>query len=281
MSRFDISSIEAGLNTYIVGKSGNNEFWDEIVSTNDRAIELAREGAPEGVIVIARQQSAGRGRQGRSWVSPKDAGIFVSVVLRPVIDMSSLPLLSFAGGVAAAQAIESVAGLRIGLKWVNDLVYEGKKLGGILAEVPGSEQPAKHSKDGWMLPPAVIIGFGINLCMPTDNLPEELKERVVSLDEINGSPVNANHLASELCNFFEEQYNNLRYNAGEIVLNDWKSWSVTLGKRVKASCGNEKWEGTAIGITESGALLLQTDDGKEQILHAGELSIRLEDGRYA
>lgn len=281
MARFDIASVEAGLRTYIVGKSAKNEFWNEIVSTNDRAIELAREAAPEGLIVLARQQSAGRGRQGRSWVSPQDSGIYISIILRPTLDLSMLPLLSFAGGVAAAQAIESVTGLRIGLKWVNDLVYQGKKLGGILCEVPGAQETAKYSSDGWLLPQAVVIGFGINLSIPQDCIPDELKERVASLDEISALAPDANALISELCNYFEEQYNNLRHNAAEIVLDEWKSRSVTIGKRVKASCGNEIWEGTACGITDSGALLLQMDDGMQRTLHAGELSIRLEDGRYA
>lgn len=281
MARFDLESIDAGLNTYIVGKSGKNEIWDQIASTNDRAIELAKDGAPEGIVVLARQQNAGRGRHGRSWVSPRDSGIFLSIILRPKIDLASMPLLSFAGGVAAAQAINNVAGLRIGLKWVNDLVHDGKKLGGILAEMPGAQETAKYANDGWVLPQAVVIGFGINLDIPINCIPDEIKDRVSSLDQISKAPVNANQLIAELLNSFEEQYNNLRYNAGEIVLNDWKSWSVTLGKRVKANSGNDVLEGIASGITDSGALLLQTDDGIQHILHAGELSIRLEDGRYA
>lgn len=301
MSRLDLSLIEAGLNTYFIAKSGKNELWDEIVSTNDRAIELSREGAAEGTLVIARQQTGGRGRQGRAWVSPKDAGIFLSFVLRPTLEPSTLPLISFVAAVAAAKAIEHVLSLRIGLKWVNDLVYDGRKLGGILAEMPGAQKErAGNSLNGgtaggvpalrgaqnstepsWVLAPALILGLGINLSFEGVELPEELRDRVESLDRVYGKPVDANQVVSELCNELEEQYNYLRHSTPELVIAEWKSYSITLGKQIRATVGNEQLEGLALDITETGALVLQLQNGETRFLHAGEISIRLLDGSYS
>ena len=297
MSRIDLSLIDAALSTYIIARSKTNELWDEIGSTNDRAIELAHDGAVEGTLVLARQQTGGRGRQGRSWVSPKDSGIFASVILRPTIDASTLPLISFAAGVAAAQAIERVLSVRIGLKWVNDLVYDGRKLGGILAEKPGSQtatsrgrnaasgahvSPGPHGAEPqWVLPSAVILGVGINLKHDDEILPPELKGRVESLDHLFGKPVDANQIVAEFCNAFEDQYNNLRHSASEIVLAEWKSYSHTLGKQIRATVGNEILEGLAEDIADSGALVLQLKDGSRQLLYAGEISIRLQDGSYS
>lgn len=287
MSRLDLSLIEAGLNTYFVAKSDKNEVWNEIVSTNDRAIALAQDGAAEGTLVIARSQTGGRGRQGRSWVSPKDAGIFLSIILRPTIDASLFPLISFVAAVAAAEAIERVGSTKIGLKWVNDLVFEGKKLGGILAEMPGHKSAAKSKSNGqsnepeWVLPPAVIVGMGINLNLESATIPDELKDRIIALDQICGKTVDANQVVSEFCNAFEEQYNHLRHSAQELVLIQWRRYSHTLGKEIKATMGSEELNGYAEDITESGALVLRLENGEHRILHAGEISIRLHDGSYS
>lgn len=281
MSGLDLSIIEAGLSTYLLGRSDKSEVWDEIGSTNDRAIELAHSGAPEGTIVLSRQQTGGRGRQGRRWVSPKDAGLFISFILRPTIDASLRPLISFAGGVAAVDAIERLGAVKIGLKWVNDLVFEGKKLGGILAELPGSQPGSEKSGDGWIIAPAVILGLGINLALSDVDLPDELKGRVASLDLICGKKIDRNFLVAELCNALEDQYNHLRHSAQELVLSEWKKHSHTLGKRIRAKIGAEDLEGIAEDLAENGALMLRLDNGELRQLNAGEITIRLDDGRYA
>src|SRR5215470_16608177 len=119
-----LDRLESQLATGRFGRAAGwaNELWDSIDSTNNRAAELAGSGAPEGVLVIARQQTAGRGRQGRTWISPPDSGVYVSLLLRPRLPSTQMPMHTIACGVAAARAIESCAGVRIGLKWVNDLV---------------------------------------------------------------------------------------------------------------------------------------------------------------
>lgn len=281
MACLDLKIIEAGLTTYVLAKTKANEFWDEVSSTNDRAIQLARSGAAEGVMVLARQQSGGRGRQGNKWVSPRDSGIFVSFVLRPTLDQTMIPLISFAAGVAAVEAIERVCGLRIGLKWVNDLVYNGKKLGGILAEIPGGQQNKGADSEQKISASAVVLGMGINLSLTADDIPPDLRGKVESLNQLLSMPVNANLLVSELCNALENQYNYLNHSRSELVLAEWKKYCQTLGKRVKAKVGNTELEGLAEDIAESGALKLRLDTGEFRLLHAGEITIRLEDGRYA
>jgi len=165
--------IEASLATSLIGRASGhaNELWPTIDSTNSRAAELASAGAAEGVLVLARQQTAGRGRQGRVWVTPQDAGIAFSVILRPTIPLTRLPLVTLATGTAVARAIESSVGVRLGLKWVNDLVLGGRKVGGILAEMSG---------------PSLIIGIGINVRFSQEDIPEDLQTKIEWLERVVG-----------------------------------------------------------------------------------------------
>src|SRR5277367_5956586 len=143
-----LEEIQKHLETRIIGHSDRaNELWEEIGSTNTRVCELAAEGASEGVFVVARQQTAGRGRLGRVWVSPPDAGVYFSFLIKPAKPLNNIPLITLAAGLACAEAIHGVLGIRIGIKWVNDLILSGRKVGGILSELCGQ---------------AVVIGIGIN-----------------------------------------------------------------------------------------------------------------------
>ena len=178
--RLSLETIERLLSTRRLGRAAGraNELWEEIESTNDRAAALAAEGAPEGVLVVARQQTAGRGRLGRTWVSPPDAGVYVSVLLRPDASGTNLPLHTIACGVACVKAIWECAGLQIGLKWVNDLVANGKKLGGILAEIPSSPAGYRSAATGQQRQSiALVLGAGINLRLDPGTLPEELRDK--------------------------------------------------------------------------------------------------------
>ena len=273
--------IEASLSTKIIGRAqrldnlasenghssdlSKNELWDEIDSTNTRAAALAALGCPEGVMVIARQQTAGRGRLGRAWISPPDAGISFSVVLRPKIELSRLPLITLATGVAVAQAIEASVGVRPGLKWVNDLTLSGRKLGGILAEMPSQ---------------ALIIGIGINVRLKADELPAEMKDKVEWLERAVVGPVDPNLIVMELAHKLEAQYELLKAGKTEEILGLWRAYSVTLGQMIEARSANQVIKGKAIDIADSGALIVEAEDGSRTELVAGEISLRLQDGSY-
>ncbi len=259
--------IETSLTTKIIGKApgAKNELWPEIGSTNTRAAALAAEGCPEGVIVLARQQTAGRGRLGRAWISPPDAGIAFSVILRPQLELSRLPLITLATGVAVAQAIEASIGVRPGLKWVNDLTLSGKKLGGILAEMPGQ---------------ALIIGIGINVRLEEADLPPELKDKVEWLERAVGRPVDPNLIVLELAHKLEAAYELLKEGQTKKIVSLWKDYSITLGQLIEASSNNQSIKGRAVDIADSGALIVEDESGKRTEIVAGEISIRLQNGDY-
>lgn len=268
-TRLDKDALEALLATSRVGRavSWTNEVWDTVDSTNARALALAADGAPEGVIVAARQQTAGRGRLGRAWVSPLDTGLYMSFILRPNLAPTALPLISIAAGVAAACAVEKTCGMRAGLKWVNDVVHRGKKIGGILCEMQN--------------PPAVVLGIGINLRLHPNEMPEEIRERADSIENITANPVDTNVMAAALCLEVERVYAQLMSNDRQSVLQQWKNYSATLGRHINAFYGTETTRGKAVDLAENGALVIETDEGERIVLHAGEVTIRNEDGTYA
>lgn len=277
----NLSAIQAQLNTKRLGKAPgyDNELWDYLDSTNNRALELAAQGAPEGVIVVARQQTAGRGRLGRVWISPADSGIYASFLLRPQCSHKDLPLHTLACGVAAAQAIWDCVGLRIGLKWVNDLVFNGKKLGGILAEMPSSLSH-KSTKTEPTQSPALVAGFGINMRFTPEDIPAELRVQIDSLEAIAGQPINPNLLLASLATNLEKVYDELNAGYTKKILELWKDYAVTLGRPIRAVSGNMTVEGLAVDISHTGGLIVETKDKNRVVLHAGEITIRGADGTY-
>lgn len=275
----DLSKFESQLKTSWLGRAPGwrNELWETIGSTNTRAAELAAEGAPEGVIVLARHQTAGRGRLGRAWVSPVDAGLYMSLILRPAQPQSQIPLLTIAAGVAVADAICSACDLSVGLKWVNDIIYDRRKVGGILAEMPAARPSATAARQ---LPQAVIVGIGINVNLKPEDIPEELTSRVDSLARIKNEDVDPNSVAAAIASAFEKTSELLNPSTSQQLTNRWRDLSITIGQMVVTENSDRRLEGKAVDITDSGALILELADGSRMTLHAGEISIRVADGSY-
>lgn len=248
-----------------------NEYWDSIDSTNNRLAQLAREGAPEGTTVISRQQTAGRGRLGREWVSEFDSGLYLSTLLRPERSIAELPVITLCLGVAAKRAILALSGIEPGLKWVNDLIYDTKKLAGILVEIPIGATKSSQSN-------ALVIGIGINLKTPSSPLPQEIADKAIYLDQICDTNVEAADLAAELCFQIEEVYKKMQNYELNLLLDEWRASSVTLGQTIQTANGDI--EGLAEDIDQNGALLVKTKDGT-RLLHAGEITIRGKDGSYS
>ncbi len=292
VKRLDLDILNSLLKTRMVGRAGGwvNELWDTLDSTNSRAAELARAGALEGVMILARKQTGGRGRGGRTWVSPRDAGLYVSFILRPQLEPGELPLMSLAAGLAAASAIELTAGAKIKLKWVNDLVAGGKKVGGILAEMPAGFRPKTGQRGSGNegqgnnrteAAPALILGIGINLRLDPETLPDDLADRVDWLERIAGQEIDDNLLAANLAAQIERVYEDLVSGQRHKIVAEWKEASVNLGRAVRATTGNTSVEGTACDITSEGALIIALPGGERLTVHAGDVMLRNADGSYA
>jgi BirA family transcriptional regulator, biotin operon repressor / biotin---[acetyl-CoA-carboxylase] ligase len=212
-------------------------------------------------------------------LSPPDAGIYLSFLLRPGGSISSLPLYTIAAGAACAQAIYECAGIRIGLKWVNDLIYDGKKLGGILAELP-STTSGDHISTGHPSNRALIIGIGVNLTLDESTIPDELSQRVDWLERISNQPINPNLLVATIAQKLETACENLEQGNTGIILKLWKDFSITLGRTVQTAISGKPISGMAVDITPNGALIVATAEGESIQLSGGEITIRGADGGY-
>lgn len=234
--------------------------FDEIGSTNTEALEQAKRGAAEGLCVVARRQTAGRGRFGRAWVSEKDAGIYFSLVLRPQLEMRFLPLITLMSAIAVHDALETLYALDCDIKWVNDLHVRGKKICGILAETT-------ETANGL----AVVVGIGINL--KSSNFPPEIAETATSIEAETGSAPDAEILLQKLTFFLSQFSASLSgANGAQKIREEWtRRSSYAFDKRVKVLLENETIRGTTRGIEENGALRVETDSGEIRTIHAGDV----------
>ncbi len=234
--------------------------FDTIESTNTEAANQAKRGADEGLCVIARQQTAGRGRHGRAWISEKDAGLFFSIVLRPRIETRLLPLITLMAAIAVHDTIETLYKFDCDIKWVNDIHTRGKKISGILAET--CETPKGL---------AVIVGIGINL--KSSNFPPEILEIATSIEAVTNQTPNAEDLLQRLTYFLSEYYDILeRDNGAEKIRTEWSNRSsYAFGKNVKVVLEKETIYGTTCGIEKNGALRVRLDSGEIRVVHAGDV----------
>ena len=240
------------------------QYFDNITSTNDVLKQLAAQGAPEGTSLIAGSQSGGRGRMGRSFLSPPEAGIYMSVLLRPQCSPLELIHLTCAAGCAACDAIEQAIGLRPGIKWINDIVYEGHKLAGILVEMG-------LSNNGMIS--YAVIGIGINCNQTPQDFPPELRSFAGSLKMAAGKPVDRALVAANMLDAFAQMNRQLLERRREI-LERYRLDCITIGKAVRVIHGEEARPGTALDVDEAGALVVQYADGAIEHVNSGEVSVR-------
>ncbi len=246
-------------------------------STNADAMELARQGEREGIVLVADHQIAGRGRAGRTWTAPPGAGLLMSILLRP--PAAVMDLCTMAVAVAAASAVESVAGVSPRLKWPNDLVWPGdgtapdRKLAGVLAE---ADWPASSSiSAGWRQPAAgeravVVGGIGINVAWP-DDLPAELADVAVALNHIVPAAVDREDLLIALLDAFAPRYAALAAGDRSGLLDEWRRRSATLGQHVRVDLGEHDVEGTAVDVTDDGHLVVDTLEGARRTFAVGDV----------
>lgn len=229
-------------------------------STNDLAKELGRRGAPEGTLVVAEAQDAGRGRLGRSWASPAGVGLYASLILRPPLPPVELPRLTLTVAVAAARALERTAGVSPGIKWPNDLLLHGRKLAGILTELETEAEQIRY----------VVVGLGLNVNTPA--FPSELADTATSLLLATGRTHSRLTVLKAWLEEFESLYELFLARRFPEILAQWQARTVTLGRPARVRQGDQEICGLAVGVDPEGALLLKNAAGQVVRVTSGELA---------
>lgn len=239
--------------------------FDSIGSTNDFAKEIAKQNAPEGTVIVASSQTAGRGRLGRSFHAPAGLGLYFSLIIRPMCRPEQLLHLTCAAAVAVCQACELCTGFRPRIKWTNDLVAGNQKLGGILTELSVS------SKTG--LVEWAVIGIGINCRHHKQDFPPELQDMACSMLQVTGKDTDPAHLAACLIQSFWG-INSLLLTDQESIMNAYRKDCMTVGRDIVLLRGDCKRYGTALDIAPDGGLIVRFQDGSMETVQSGEVSVR-------
>jgi len=230
-------------------------------STNRVALELGHAGEPEGAVVLAEEQTAGRGRAGRTWLSERAAGIYLTLLLRPKLAPVQAPLLTMMAGLSAHAAVQAMTGLKVDLKWPNDVLIRGKKAGGILTEMHAEPEQIRF----------VAVGIGLNVNQ--EKFPGELANLATSLRVETGKPQSRLELLVRLLREFESDYNQfLREGAGRVVARFEALSSYASGKRVRVTNGVESYTGITAGLGPEGLLQVRRDDGQLSTVIAGDVA---------
>jgi BirA family biotin operon repressor/biotin-[acetyl-CoA-carboxylase] ligase len=244
-------------------------YYQDLDSTNRVAQELARQGAAEGTVVLAERQLSGRGRQGRTWHSPAGVGLYFSLILRPGLPPNQVQLLTLAVAVAVTRAISAQTLLSPKIKWPNDILIGEKKLAGILTEGEAATERIAH----------VVVGVGINVNHRAAELGRPLEALATSLRLEVGHLVERSALAAQLFVELEIWYERLKRRDSSGILDAWRRHTATLGRTVRVFLGQTTVEGTALDVTNEGALLVEQTDGSQTVVHAGDVEhLRLTGG---
>ncbi len=230
-------------------------------STNDDTRNLALEGAPDGLVVLADEQSHGRGRLGRAWLAPPETCLLLSVLFRRSIPVEQAGQLTMLMGLAALDAIREVAGLEAELKWPNDLMLSGRKVGGILSEVQLS-----GSRLRW-----AVVGLGLNVNADLSGYPE-IADSAISLKDVVGREVDRGALLLVLMRALSVRYTH--FLGGEPPVDEWQSHLSTLGREVTVQACRESFQGLAEFVTAEGSLFVRLADGTRREVLAGDVKLR-------
>lgn len=253
----------ADIKAQVKGIIGKEIFFYEIVgSTNTVGAELF-EKASEGAVILADGQERGRGRLGRTWISPAGVNIHMSVILRPKIDLRNATLITIMAAVACATALRKAAGFDVSIKWPNDLTVSGRKLGGILTDL--------KTEKGTIV--AAIVGIGINVNSDTDTFPGEVNKIATSMKKETGNLYAREAIAVAVLNEIDRWYTILQGVDNNMLLSEWKRLTSTLGKKVAVTIGEETLNGVAEDIDDEGRLLLKLPSGEIKRISSGDLTV--------
>lgn len=261
LSLLDKETLLRGIASEIVGKLAGLDVFGSINSTNDHAMTMATEGIASGYFCLAERQFAGRGRRGRQWVSPFGKNVYMSCVWHFYSGAAALEGLSLAAGVAVVRALKGLGVTGLSLKWPNDIYFNSKKLGGILLEMTGD--PSGRCQ--------VVLGVGLNIAMPDDS-GEKIDQPWTDLESVAGV-TDRNLVVSRLIEELVIMLSEFESKGFLGFRDEWSGLDAYLGKSVVVSTGLSTQHGVASGVDNTGALLLMTDLGMEEI-KGGEVSLR-------
>ncbi len=243
---------------------GNIQHFAEIDSTNNYAKKIASEGCAHGTVVVADRQTMGRGRIGRQWQSDSADGLWFSIVVRPELEPENIQVITLAASVAVVEAIKETQGIICGIKWPNDIILDGRKLGGILTEL--SAEPGHVNY--------VVVGIGINVNQDLEHFDYEIRQKAVSLKMYDNKPVQRSKLLGSILTSFEKLYKSVLLGKNKDIIDKWSEYSVTIGKEVKVAYRNVEYIGTAQSIAADGRLIVKCKDGVTREISAGEIQVR-------
>lgn len=253
--------LQDGLATKRFGREA--VYFDAIASTQNEAHRRAEAGAPEGLVVIADVQTGGRGRLGRSWHSPPETGIWMSLVLRPDVPLPRVPQLTLVAAVSLADTLAACTGLSVGIKWPNDLLAGGRKVCGILTELAAEADRVHY----------VILGIGLNVNQTEEDFPPELRARAGSLAMAAGRSFSRVALAQRMLEGLEADYDAYLQKGFAPFKRRWEARAVSLGQRVVARTPGGDFVGIARGIDDDGALLLEQANGALRKIYSADLDL--------
>ena len=242
-------------------------YYPSIGSTNERALELAAAGEPEGGLVVAEEQTAGRGRRDRSWASSPYRGIYASLILRPAIPAPRAPLLTFMAAIATADALNEIPGLRARIKWPNDVIAGGRKIAGVLGEVRGADPEVRE----------MVVGIGVNVHHREEDFLPDLARRATSVRLETGAGSDRAALLARLLEGFEQRYARMLRDGPATLLREWQSLSTLQpGDPVRVLGPTGPAQGGFSGIDEEGGLRLTSVSGQILRVPFGEIVETLE-----
>lgn len=244
------------------GTFGNRlRILEKTESTQNEAAAWAKEGVPEGAVVLAEEQTGGRGRQGHVWHSPAGKGVWMSIILRPRIPLPYTPHLTLLGAVAMFRAMKKLTSAPLGIKWPNDILADGKKVAGILLESAAEDERLLY----------VIAGIGISVNLDSADFPDELQERATSLKIVTGQEVDRASLVAACLQELEQLYRLYEEEGFGPIRTLWEAQSITLGRQMTIDTPQGPLQGVAVGLDQSGALLLKDKTGTVQKVFSGDV----------
>lgn len=260
--RLLIAEIRDGLHTKIIGQKEIQRF-EQTDSTNRRAKQMAAANAPEGSLVIAEEQTQGRGRLDRQWFSPAGQGIYLSLILRPSLAPNEATHMVLLTAVAVAEALIGATGLDVTIKWPNDILVHGRKIAGILMEVAMEMDAVDY----------VVVGLGLNVNIPSEQFPESFRQGATSILMETGKPGSRLELLHRILESFEDHYRIFQASGYPAIMKRWRELTDLVGRQISVQTINGRYSGIVSDFDRDGFLLLRDAKGQETRLYSGDITV--------